>query len=786
LSENSVKSTFVDDEVRAALEARSAGRIRDVLIFSIDGTSYSQLPNWLKEINVAQHLRSPKQIARRIDATLMELSLKEGILSDFYFGRENEELIFRQALAKPKASSPIAVHVVGNHGVGRKTFLRKSLSSVAPRNYAAYVEIPLDEYESVTELYRKLYDVWEVYNPLTAGEAFLAFKNLSDQEKISEVSKYIRRLAEADTLPVFVDDGGVFQDDGDYHPHFPLIFNELSDIARPTVSFIQARMMRHSLKQRYLRSFHIRIPSLSDETVYQLLCMKLKELEIDFTESEVRKACEFTDGHPYNINLVVSFIADIGFDIFLANPSEIIEIKSQRGHDFIKRIQFSELEADIVAVLHEYRYCDLEFLLAALEVDANELTEAVRRLEDFCCIERKDRMITLSPPIRDAVRRDKRFGRTDDWLGSVGRRIVAAIKEYESSESLSISFLDSAIPEILRSGSGFGFVSALILPSHFLRVGRDYYDKGNFRRSIEFCQKALEGDAQLSMDAKIEASRLLGLAITRLNPDDLRVNSILDKLRSYGTTTSKRVGFFIEGFRARRKGRYDVAEEKFKLASQLDKENYHINRELSSVLCRLGRFAEAEPFARAAYNRSPDNPYIVDVLIESLEGMAQQGLAVNGKEIARLNGDLEAICTDGGFHFHKVRNSRKLYGQSKQIEAISMLAKVISGDRNDLEAHFRRGQMYVRSHDLKRARNDIARIRTMGESETDAFRYADELEVDCLIAESRFVEAKSEIETKFGGASGIEKRLYRSLVSAIAYAPSGVPQWLKDWSKQYR
>jgi len=716
----------------------------------------------------------------------MEISLKEGVVSDFYFGRDAEELIFRQALARPKSASPIAVHIVGNHGVGRKTFLRKSLTAMAPRNYAAYVEISLDEYESVTELYRKLYDVWEVYNPLLAGEAFQVFSGLSDQEKAKEVSRYIRKLAEADTLPVFIDDGGVFQDDGDYHPHFPSIFNELSDIARPTLSFIQARMMRNALKQRYQRCFHIRIPSLSDETVYQLLCLKLKELEIDFTEAEVKKACEFTDGHPYNINLVVSFIVADGFDSFLANPSDIIEIKSQRGHDFIKRISFSQLEADVVSVLHEYRYCDLEFLLTALAATANVLTEAVRKLEDFCCIERKDRMLTLSPPIRDAVRRDKRFARASEWLSSVGQRIVAAIKEYEASESLSISFIDSAIPEILRSGSGAGFVSALILPSHFLRVGRDYYDKGNFRRSTEFCTKALEGESQLSMDARIEANRLLGLAITRLNPDDLRLDDILRKLRGYGTTTAKRVAFFIEGFRARRKGKYDIAEQKFKLASQLDKENYHINRELSSVLCRLGRFAEAEPFARAAYNRSPDNPYILDVLVESLEGMAQQGLAVNGKEIARLNSELETICAIGSFHFHKVRVSRKLYGQSKSTEAISLLANVISGHEGGLEAYFRRAQMYIRSHDLKRARGDIGTIRAMSNSEPDAFRYADELEVDCLIAESRFVEAKSEIDTKFGGASGIEKRLYRSLASAVAYAPAGVPQWLKEWSKRYR
>ncbi|WP_394888737.1 toll/interleukin-1 receptor domain-containing protein [Mesorhizobium sp. AaZ16] len=94
LSENSVRSTFVDEEIRSALEARSAGRIRNVVIFSIDGASYRSLPEWMREINVAQHLRSPKQIARRIDAYLMELSLKEGILADLYFGRENEEQEF--------------------------------------------------------------------------------------------------------------------------------------------------------------------------------------------------------------------------------------------------------------------------------------------------------------------------------------------------------------------------------------------------------------------------------------------------------------------------------------------------------------------------------------------------------------------------------------------------------------------------------------------------------------------------------------------------------------------
>ncbi|WP_394888736.1 tetratricopeptide repeat protein [Mesorhizobium sp. AaZ16] len=525
---------------------------------------------------------------------------------------------------------------------------------------------------------------------------------------------------------------------------------------------------------------------MSDETVYQLMCLKLKELDVDFTENEVRKACDFTDGHPYNVNLVVSFIVEEGFDVFLANPSDIVEIKSQRGHEFIRRIKFSDVECDIVAVLHEYRYCDLEFIIAALAEDHGELTEAVRKLEDFCCIGRKDRMLTLSPPIRDAVRRDRRFQRDAGWMQVVGKRIVEAIKEYEASESLSISFLDSAIPEILRSGDRIEFISTLILPSHFLRVGRDYYDKSNFSRSIEFCQKALEGERQLSMDARIEAGRLLGLAFTRLNADDPRINGVINRLRTYNTTTAKRVAFFIEGFRARRKGRYDVAEAKFREASELDKENYHINRELSAVLCRLDRFAEAEPFARAAYNRTPDNPYILDVLVEALEGMATQGIKVDGKEIARLNTELEVICETGGFQFHKVRASRKMYVRNSYEALASVTSVISSSGHSNAEAYFRRAQMYARSSDFKRARSDIDRIREISTSDPEAFRYADEAEIECLIGERRFAEAKDGIEKRFVGARQIERRLLKSLATAIAYAPSGVPQHLRDWAKKYR
>ncbi|NJO33556.1 MAG: TIR domain-containing protein [Rhodospirillales bacterium] len=59
LSANSIGSSFVAEEHRAALEARGRGDLEHILIFAIDNTSYKMLPEWLREINVVQQLSSP-------------------------------------------------------------------------------------------------------------------------------------------------------------------------------------------------------------------------------------------------------------------------------------------------------------------------------------------------------------------------------------------------------------------------------------------------------------------------------------------------------------------------------------------------------------------------------------------------------------------------------------------------------------------------------------------------------------------------------------------------------
>jgi len=782
LSENSIKSEFVAEELRGALERRGSGKHRDVVIFSIDGTSFKGLPDWMREINVAQYLRSPKQIATRIDARLTEISLEQGNLTDFYFGRSSEEQLLRLALSKPKKESPIAIHAVGHSGVGRKTFLRNSLKVAAPRHYSSFIELEIGEYDSIDELYRHLYGYMEIHNPLVAGEKLARFSLLNDREKSAEIANYIREMAKAEIFPIFIDEGGVLQDNGDYQPHFPILLEQLADMSRPALAFIQFRMMKHSFKKNHPRSFHIRIDSLQDETVFELMCLKLKDLDVDFEPLKVREAQKFTDGHPFNVNLVTAFIADEGMDVLLSDPTEIIETKVERGRDFLRKIDFSEIEEDIISVLHEYRTSELEFILVALDRRGIEVTECIRRLEDFCCIERRDSLITISPPIRDAIRRDKRFHRSTEWHTNVGRRVVESISKFENSESISLSFIDSALPELLRQKKEVPFITALILPTHFLRVARDYYDKSKWRNSVDFCRQALDGADRLTMDAKVEANRLLGLALTRLNAEDPKISEVIVQLRSYVTPTGNRVAFFIEGFRARRRGQLDIAVDKFLEASKLGRDNYHINRELSSVLCRQERYAEAEPYARAAYSKTPDNPYIVDVLIEALEGKQSQGLPVDNAETLRLDRELKILCDAGDFQFHQLRLAKKLHNENKSIEAFNTVREVFSGDQA-AQLTYQRGKLFIRSTDFSNARKDIKFIRQIDIDSAENALFADQLEAECLIAESRFSEARDFIQARFSQSENIKQKLITNLVRAIGFTPEAATADLKSWAR---
>ena len=788
LSANSLSSTFVTEEQRAALEGRGRGIIKRVLVFAIDNTSYRALPDWLKQINVVQQLSSPKTCARRIQSTLLELDASEGRSSEIYIGREDEEKALRRALSAPPSSTPVAIHAVGHQGIGRRTFLRRSIQNVYPRVFDVFVEISVAKYQGIEELFRSIYDLHVVSSLSKTIEDFDAFSKEPYQQQISILVQMITEMNSNGEFILVIDDGGIYDEQGDYQQHFKDLISQLSRSTQPMLGFIQNRMMPFSRRQEYSRSYHVRLQPLNDEAVAELLSLSLKEYKIDFTFEDISNIAAHLDGHPFNVRFAVRFISEYGVKSLIDDPSDLVEWKRRRAEDFLNKLQFSSLQIDLISILAEYRYVATDMLLALIEVDSAEVASNLRLLEEFCCVERREGYYHVSPPIRDAVRRDKRFAKSDDWKRSIGAKICKTIEDYKDDDFVTVRILEVATMAAAQSSVPSNFLSHLILPSHLLRIARDFYDNKKFKLCTEFCQRAYGMKDRLPNEAQVEVLRLWGLSAVRLNSSE-GYDSVLNALKGYTGKVAKRVSLFLQGFRFRLRGELDQAEQKLLEAWKISRDNQSINRELASLYCKQRRYSDAEAHARAVYQIAPTNPFIIDILAETLLGKMQTGLYVDREEVDHILKELRTYGDAPGSSFYLIRDAQQRMRDRDYEDAMKSINRAVERTPALLAPYFIRAELFLRMNNISGAERDLAEIERMladagGLSEGDEAQ-AQELEIKILIEKRQFRFAKEKIERSHLLSKRSSNRLFQQLAKAIAYMPDEVDNSLRAWAKDF-
>ena len=419
LSEHSIKSTFVDEEIRAALDFRGQGTLKKVFICPLDDTSYRALPDWLRATNVVVRLKSALTIARKIEAELFALEAESASLRPIVIPRDEEEQSIIAALSLPPGKAPIALHVVGHVGIGRKTLLRKTLTAVFPRQIQTYIPIAMERFEGVNEFYRQLYELFIVSSIEEQIETFDFFAKCTEDAQVEILADLFADITASEEFVILDDHGGVYSDEGDYQPFFAALIEKLKGASRPILAFVQTRMMPLNLRHERTNSFHLYLNPMSDAKIAQLMSFSLRDAGVDFSADQLRALCELLDGNPINAKLAMTVIRTYGLPTFLADPSLLIEWRRKRAEDFLSQIQFSGVETDVAAILFDYRFMNFETLTALISVKVQALVSALWRLEEYCCIERQGVLYTISSPIHDAIGRDKRFGKSEEWRKNV-------------------------------------------------------------------------------------------------------------------------------------------------------------------------------------------------------------------------------------------------------------------------------------------------------------------------------------------------------------------------------
>jgi tetratricopeptide (TPR) repeat protein len=788
LSENSVTSSFVQEEVRSALERRARGELRKILIFSIDGTSYRALPRWLQEINIVQRMSSAKACARKILATLIGLESQAGTQKDAYLGREEDERLLRRALAAPPSTAPTSLHAVGHFGIGRKTFLRETLWKLYPSDFEYIVEVPLQPFEGAEELYRRLYGLHVVASKEEMLRDFTAFGEMNDAAQVQKLTDLIVEFAQNREFVVIDDQGGAYTHAGGYQPYLEALTKSLASFPKPMLGFVQSRMMPLAARERQPQSYHHFLRPLSDESIKELLSFSLKQAGVDFNQEHLNQVAELLDGHPFNVKFATKAIHSYGMSSFLADPRDLVEWKLRRAEDFLRVIKFDEIECKLIAALTEYRFLPLEMFTTILQVDAIAVALSLRRLEDYCLVERRGEYFQISAPVRDALRRDKRFEVTDDWKNKLTNTIVEALQDYQNEDSIPVNLVESGAAASIRSGKADPFASAFVLPSHLLMIARAFYDKRQFKSCVEFCERAYGFSARMTPEARTETLRLWGLSLARAH-DEAGLLRVIGLLRDIHIRVAQSTVLFLEGFALRLKYDLDGAEQKFLDCWKLGRENQSVNRELASLYCKQRRFDEAESYARSAYRVAPTNPFIIDILAESLLGRAAVGLRVDIKEIDRVLRELKVYGDVPGSSFYLIRLAQALARQKQFPQALKHIDRAIERTPALLPPYFIRAEICLSMSDVPGAERDLKQINEILER-AGGFHEGEEaqvheLEARILIEKEQFRPAMNRVDNSAFLSKPVKRRLLTNLARTIGFVGTKADPQMQRWAKTY-
>ncbi len=570
--------------------------------------------------------------------------------------------------------------------------------------------LSLEAQDGIDDLYRRLVRLLDTSTKIDLINDYAAFQEMSYEDKLERCKDRIIEFGKNEEVLVIYDTGGLHTEMGDYQSYLRDIFAKLPAQDIPHVVLIQSRVTPVGIREKYSWLYHRSIVPLNDDEMQVVVSLRLKDLRIPFSEDELARLVHLLDGHPVNLRMALAYIQAHGIQSFLRSPEELIIWKRGRATDVLRKISFNDTERRVIGALLEYSTVPLE-MLSRLCGEEPEVMKATRALEDRFVVLRREDIFEISRFLRGGAERDDRFELDENQRRDMANQIVEHFGEYRDEDNIPVALLDMRLTVGTfekPSNRNSDDLKELLLPSHWIRLGRRAYDAHHFRESIKYCETALSLSPVLLTDgARIEALRLVGLSAARLGGGRLpneQLSSSIRRLRQIKGKGAARIIPFLEGFNARLAGLWDVAEDRFRVALSIDLVNFSVLRELSHIMLLKEDYPEALKFAEEAYSYAPTNPYIIDILLDALIGARPN---LDPDRINSLMRDLKEYGSSDGYVFHQIKSSKFMLKNRDYAEALRLAEEAISKAPKLAAAHFARAEANLRLARFGQVESDI-------------------------------------------------------------------------------
>jgi hypothetical protein len=658
LSENALKSEWVQTEIKKAYDLWTIGEMKTILPIIIDDkTTHSSegIPLWLKNHYNIKPIRRYKKVVQRIRQELIKISWSiyenKKDLDNLFVGRNNL-IDTLEGRYREKFNPPLAVIASGISGIGRKSLVKEYLKKIRLIDISQQIPIiVLESNESIEDAILKIYDLGFSEFDLN----FNSIASMSLDKKIDLLLNLFYDIQQEKEIIFIEDNGCLVLPEGNLNSWMlELLKKEKTNgtIFKQIIGIISKYKFKKSLLISIDNIYAIDVPELEAKETSWMLKELLRIQNIQIKEDEFNKLLPLLVGHPEQVKYAIELIKYEGFTYLYDNSYLIPDFNQNRISHLLNQYKDNEKAKSLLAYLAQFDFLDFELLQEFIDNDRDYTLLVNNFISESICnqIGSNKEMIKMNKAFRDIIRRN-------DWKESEDLKLktkdhVASFLSTYKSEDKSLSDYFYSIQQILiKEHEKLNLTT--IIPSHILKTIAELYDgQKKWKSVVVLAENALnenfnEFDEQI--ENQIRKYLCLAYIRTKRNDDFLR-----EVQKIYGPTHDFLLGFFY-----RTTGRYSEAVEKFKQVLIKIPTFQKAKRELVQVYMSTHDYNTALEMAKDNYYASPSNPYLFQAYSTCL---MKSAIVSKDEEIDKLLKKFNIIGEDSqkSREMYEIENARYL------------------------------------------------------------------------------------------------------------------------------
>lgn len=589
----SLKSVWVDFEIEEAWYRKLEKKISSSIVFMLDSSLTPQdVPRWLSRVKFV-YANVPAMAAREIRYHLDGLIRNERPV--YFEGRALDLDRFQSMMMPPGKPAPRAGAIFGLPNIGRRTFLE----TVAPPTLGLSRILPIfvSKGDGLAELAIKIAARLEPYSTKQGFDHIVTNIRSTPPSELAE--RILARLNVANAnkeLPVFVDDGGVFDSDGYFKDAIRCIISSVEEAAGPYVFIVSNRKPNSDIPSLGLRP-------LSLEHIKRLIRRIAASLNVPMTEGQISELSEYVNGYPPSAHHAVELSRLYGVDAVLADKHRLVHFRTTVFIKYLTEHVISENQKTILKTLARYSPLPARVIAetARFEVDA-VASDLMQMIDHALVVPNETGLYAIAEPLADAVDRAFRSQKDIDH-GAV----YSSLKSLLSSDDAELPRLELnrlLFKAAMRSGAEDSEV--FHLANDLVRLAEDYYHRRDYDNSVKF--------SELALNEKPSDEAVRDLFIRGLIQNE-QWEIAVDQIEIHKKNAPMRDVKFLSGFLYRKRGELTNAIGSFLEAERLGRTGITIKRELATCYYLSNQLNEARRYTSEALAIREDR-FLVDLSVQ--------------------------------------------------------------------------------------------------------------------------------------------------------------------------